>query len=119
MRGHMEVDFNGVRKQAIDAYERLVKTLNASISCDEHEEFRIPNYNPDLKETTYWPHVSVRTSDIQSAMDDLRRSITLIGVLIDTNDPNVKDVLSEMFPLDPNIMGGRGPSMTVFNPEEE
>lgn len=114
----MEVDFNNLRKKAVYAYERLAKTLNASIRTEGDGEFLAPNYNVNNKTPNYWPHVAVRTADIQEAMDDLRGLIGTIAMLHDDEDADVRNVFDEIFPPD-HETPTEGPSMTVFNPEED
>lgn len=109
----MEVDMNNLRKQAVNAYERLAKKLNSSIrSKDGPYEFVMPNYDASNTGTKYWPHISIRASDIKEEMEDLRRTIGFIALVHDPENPAIKDVFSEMFPESHD-------GMTVFNPEED
>lgn len=98
----MDVDFNNARKQAIADYERLAKRLNAHIEKDStwHDG----------------PHVIIPVRELDKVMEDLRQSIGLIAMVHDGDNPEFKDVFSEVFPEDKYK---HGPCMTVFNPEED
>ena len=109
----MEIDFNNIRKEAIMAYERLVKKLNSSIqTMDGPDEFIMPNYNPQQAEKLFYPNIAIRVSDIKKDMDDLRRTIGLIGLTHDEKHPEIKDVFSEVFP-------GKWDTMTHFESQEK
>lgn len=97
----MDVDFNNLRKQAIYAYDRLAQRLNAHIEKDP----------PSLS----GPHVVIPVSQIDDLMSDLRGCIGTIACVHDDENPDFKEVFSEVFPPEKY----KGPCMTIFNPEEE
>jgi hypothetical protein len=106
----MNVDFNELRVRILRSYESLVHKLNAAISEDAHPEFMMVNYNPDQKEPRYSPHITIGVNDIKDDIEDLRRNIALIALCEDDENPEIRNVFSEVFPNN---------EMTLFNPEKE
>ncbi len=93
----MEVNFNNLRKKACYAYDRLAKKLNIAIA--EYE-----------KEYSEKGKLMIDCDEIQLEMDELKSLIGSIALCYHQNDPDFKDVFSEIYP-DEEIM-------IDFNPED-
>ena len=88
----MNIDFNNVRRQACFAYDALADKLNSKL--DGYKK-RTATFDAD---------------DIQEEMDELRAYIGAIACSYQPDDPDFKDVFSELYPGDT--------VMVVFNPTE-
>jgi hypothetical protein len=77
----MKIDFNNVRKQALNAYDRLATHLNNSKG--------------------YEGYMLVDPNEIQGAMDDLR---TTIGAIAMSYDPDGDEDLKCVYPEAPYTM---------------
>jgi hypothetical protein len=75
----MDIDFNNVRVQAIQAYNRLVITLNKNI------------------ESTIggWKKIEVPVDDIQQELDELRSTIGAIACTYKKDDPDFKCIFND------------------------
>ena len=74
----MKVNFNNMRKKAIQAYNDLVKKLNGS-----------------LVEDTDYIRVIVPVQDIQRTLDNLRDALVTIGCTYEENDPDFQCVIND------------------------
>jgi len=98
----MNVNFNNLRKQALNSYDSLAKKLNES----------------KLKQRTFVPdedksgNILLDANDIQKDMDNLRMLIGSIAMVYEPGDENFKDVFEEVYPNDED-------SMVCFNSENE
>jgi len=90
----VQVNFNNARLQAIYAYNRVCKVLNANIIK------YIGKSNDD-------GIVTVAAGEIQEHMDDLRNMLATIGCVYEEGNENFKCVLTDDI------------SMENFNPEDE
>jgi predicted polyphosphate/ATP-dependent NAD kinase len=86
----MKIDFNNVRQQALEYYNKLAKELNESICTDVD-----------------CARVIVPVRDLQRVMDSLRLALISIGLSYIENDPDCKQVIKN----DDEILN--------FNPDEE
>jgi len=90
----MKIDFNNVRKKALDSYNKLVKKLNCSICTDID-----------------YARVIVPIRDIQRDLDNLRDALIGIGCTYNEKDGA----------LDPDFLCvlNDNDDLLTFNPEEE
>ena len=82
----MDVNFNNLRVQAMISYDKLCTKLNKVI---------------DNK-----GYMTIKATDIQKDMDDLRQHVGIIACVFDKNDDNFKMVRDEVV-------------MAEFNPDEK
>ena len=75
----MDIDFNNVRVQAIQAYNRLVITLNKNVE----------------KTISGWKKVEVPVDEIQADLDELRSLIGAIACTFRKDDPDCKCVFDD------------------------
>ena len=86
----MNVNFNNVRKNALDAYKGLIETLNLSLCTDVD-----------------YTRVIVPVQDIQRNLDKLRDALVTIGCTYEKDDPDFKCII------------GDDEEIPSFNPEDE
>lgn len=86
----MKIDFNNVRKQALEYYNKLTGELNRGICTDID-----------------YARVIVPVRDLQRVMDNLRLALISIGLSYIENDPDCEQVIKN----DDEIL--------TFNPDEE
>lgn len=73
----MQVNFNNLRVQAVQAYNRLTSTLNNYVNKEEGTI------------------ASIDTEAIQKDLDDLRQMLVTLACCYLEDDPNVKSVIDE------------------------
>jgi hypothetical protein len=86
----MQVNFNNARLQAIYAYNRVCKVLNANIGKSNGEGMLV-----------------VAADEVQEHMDDLCSMLAIIGCVYEDGNEDFKCVLTDDI------------SMENFNPEDE
>lgn len=90
----MKIDFNNVRRQAVNSMDRLTKKLNDSIIKVDH--YAKPN---DVEwEVNVKGYVLVDADYIQNEMDNLRMLIGSIAMTYKPDDEDFKDIYEELFP---------------------
>lgn len=103
----MKVNFNGVRKSAMFAYDRLTAKLNASI-ITESQMARANGCEWDINIKGY---VLIDADDIQKDMESLRSMIGAIAMTYEPDNEDFQDVYEQEYPEDK--------SMLYFNPEAD
>lgn len=103
----MKVNFNNLRKQAINRYNQLCVKLDSAIRKEKDEKEFLDGYGWIQKGT-----IVIDADDIQSEMDDLRMLIGSIGMVYEDERKDFKDVYSEIYPE------GSEKNMESFNEEE-
>lgn len=104
----MTVDFNNIRKQAIDRLDGLVIKLNKSIL--NNDQWALPNSVLHGQEINIKGHVLIDADDIANELDDLRMLIGTIAGCLEEGREDLADVYSELFP-------DGSKSMQMFNPQ--
>lgn len=107
----MEINFNSVRKQALQAYEKLAYRLNEGVITND-EQYAQPN-DATHGMVNLKGYVLVDANDIRDTMSDLRMMLCAIASTYEPGDDDFKDVYSEVYPE------GSGKRMTSFNVEVE
>lgn len=79
----MKVNFNGVRKQALFAYERLCTKLNGAIGDGM---------------------ITIHTREIQKDMDDLKINLRVIAMTFDPDVEDFDDVFSSVYDEDEKMI---------------
>lgn len=109
----MNVDFNNLRRQACNAYDRLAKKLNDSILKGE-PQYAKPNAVHHGQDIDITGHILIDAEDIQKEMDDLRMMIGSIAATYETDNSNFKDIYDEVYPE-----SDENKRMVCFNDEED
>ena len=73
-KGHMGVNFNGLRRSAMDSCDALVRVLNAA-----HEH----------------GHDVSAIRGLEEAVSDLRRDVACVGLVFREGDPEFQDVCGD------------------------
>ena len=104
----MEVNFNNLRKQACNAYDRLCNKLNAA-KCSKDAIGTFVDDFGHLREDS----IVINASDIQKDMDSLRSMIGAVAMVYENDRDDFKDVYTELYPQTSEIR------MAEFNPDPE
>lgn len=95
----MTINFNNVRKQALYAYDDIAKMLLASIVKQDDQYAVVPGtlHGQTMNIKGF---VLIDAEDLQKRMNDLRFTLSAIGMTYEEGNPDFKDVYGEIFPGD-------------------
>lgn len=105
----MTINFNNVRKQALYAFDDLVKELNNAIVKND-QWAKVPGCLHD-QELNIKGFVLINADDIEKRISDLRQCLVSIALTYEVDNIDFKDVYSEVFP-EPE-------SLARFNDEDD
>lgn len=106
----MKINYNGIRRNACRAHDKLVKALNRAII--KNDQYALPNDIKHGQEVNIKGYIVIDPEEIENVMESLRSAIGTMAMTFDEDNEDFKNVFEDLYP-------GEDDHMEFFNPEEE